>query len=84
MTGMIVRQPPYDGVTRTLRQLARARKHPQFAGRTHAIDLVAATIKKITAGRTFNEPCELRACINRAAKRDKEFGAALDLVEFER
>jgi len=32
----------------------------QFAGRTDAIDLVAATIKKITAGRTFDGPCELR------------------------
>ena len=84
MTEVIVRQPPHDGVTMVLKQLAKARKLEQFAGRTDAIDLVIATIRKITDGRTFSEPCELRACINAAAKRNKNFRAALDLVEFER
>ena len=84
MIEVIVKQPPYDGVTATLKQLAKARKQKQFAGRTDAIDRVSATIKKITAGRTFDGPCDFGDCIDAAAKRNRKFRDALNLIEFER
>lgn len=81
---IFVYQPPYDGVARLLKQLAKARKQKQYADRTDAIDLVSATVKTITAKRTFDGPCALRDVINKAAKRNKKFRDALNLIGFER
>jgi hypothetical protein len=81
---IVVSHPNYDAAMRTLKQLARARKHKQFADRTDAVDLVSDTIKKLTDPKRVYEPCELTDVINKAAKRNKKFRDALNLIEFER
>ena len=77
---VVVSVPPY--LPRLFRQLARHRK--QYIDRLAATDYVIATMRKITDGKHIDGPCMLRAVIGKAEKRDKKFGDALDLIEFER
>ena len=93
-----VRQPSYDGVAGTLKELSKLSRAfvivlravpdkelaAKLAAYAEAVELISVTIPRIAGQKHIEGPCDLREIINRAAKRDKKFRDALNRIEFER
>lgn len=79
---ILVIQPPY--LPTVIKRLERARRPRKLPEQTAALDLVIATIRRIADPKRIDGPCALRAVMDKAAKRDKKFRDALDVIGFER
>ena len=94
-TEIIVRQPPYDGAARTLKQLKRYanalayvrgvvpdKKPPaQLAASADAVEIFSDTLRSLEA-QVFDGPCAMNAAIEKRTKRNSKLRDAIDLIGY--
>ena len=94
-TEIIVRQPPYDGAARTLKQLKRYAnaladvrgvvpdKKPaaQLATSADAVEIISDTLRSLEA-QVFDGSCAMNAAIEKRTKRNSKLRDAIDLIGY--